>query len=247
MYQNVGAAIVLSLWTLLLHRVSGPNAYFQSGRTVPVQYARLILPSTIIIYLLPTLATFYPRFSNDTLQSVLAFWQFAPLLVNIPLWFAAPFVSSAPATGKAKTADLKHLHVLYYALFFFSLASHWYSVFMVMSSETEGVTLSRVFLPHRAHWLTSMDNGLLWIFQWDWIIIATSFVVTAMIGAYDVQRFVPEIDTDSDRLGKIVYIAVALVALGGPGASLAAYWGFREEQLAVIEERVEKRDEKKAN
>jgi len=232
---------------LVLHRISGPNTYFLSGRTVPVQYARLILPSTLILYLVPTLAIFIPGQSIERIQDLVAFWQFAPLLVNVPLWFAAPSVSSQPASGKAKTADLPHLKVLYYVLFFVSLASHWFAVFYIMASETPGVDLVRVFLPSRAHWLTSMDQGLLWIFQWDWIIIAIMHVLPAIVAVFDVQRFVPEIDTDSDRLFKGVYIVGALVALGGPGAALAAIWGFREEQLVVVEERAMKESEKKGN
>jgi hypothetical protein len=245
LYQNISGACLIAIWMLLLHWMSGQNAYFQSGRTVPVQYARLILPSTLVIYLLPTLAMFYPGQSMDTLQSVIAFWQVAPVLVNIPLWFAAPFVPPAPSTGKSRSADLPHLKVLYYALFFISLTSHWYAVFMIMSSETPGVSLTRVFVPSPAHWLISADEGLLWIFQWDWSLMAVCYVLPAIIAAFDVQRFVPEVDTDSDRLFKAVYIVVALVALGGPGAALAAVWGFREEQMVVIEERAEKRDGKK--
>jgi hypothetical protein len=116
---------------------------------------------------------------------------------------------------------------------------------MIMSSETPGVSLTRVFVPSPAHWLISADEGLLWIFQWDWSLMAMCYVLPAIIAAFDVQRFVPEVDTDSDRLFKAVYIVVALVALGGPGAALAAVWGFREEQMVVIEERAEKRDGKK--
>lgn len=214
-----------------------------------MQYARLILPSTILIYLIPTLAIFLPGQSPERLQIIVAFWQFTPIFVNIPLWFAAPFVSEPAITtkGKAKTADLPHLKVLYYVLFFISMASHWYAIFGIVASETPGVTLKRVFLPSTATWLTSMDMGLLWIFQWDWLIIAIMCILPSIVAVFDVQRFVPEIDTDSDRLSKGVYIVIALVALGGPGAALAAVWGFREEQLVVIEDRGETGEVKKEN
>jgi hypothetical protein len=42
-----------------------------------------------------------------------------------------------------------------------------------------------------------------------------------------------------------VYVSVALTVLGGPGAMLAAVWGWREEQLVVLEERAEKVGAKK--
>ncbi|KAF2823736.1 hypothetical protein CC86DRAFT_384291 [Ophiobolus disseminans] len=247
LYQNIGGAIVVCIWWFLFHRISGQNSYFLSGRTVPVQYARLILPATLVLYLGPTIAMFWPGQSISQIQNFVALWQFAPIFVNIPLWLAAPYVSSAPASGAAKTADLPHLKVLYYVLFFVSMVSQGVVVFNVVASEEPGVELWRVFVPSSAHWLTSMDMGLLYIFQWDWIIIAIMHVLPGIIAVFDIQRFVPDIDTDNDRLLKGVYIVVALVALGGPGASLAAIWGFREEQLAVIEERAEKAEVKKGN
>jgi hypothetical protein len=238
---------------LLLHRLSGRNTYFQSGRTVPLPYARTILPATLLIYLLPTIAVFIPGKSFDTLQTVLAFWQPTPILVNIPLWFTALFTSSSTPTStstekaKTKTADIPHLKILYNTLFAISIISHWITIYKVASSETPGVTLARVFLPSPAHWLTSMDMGLLWIFQWDWIICAALHVVPALVAIYDVQRLVPDIDDDpaGDKIFKGVYITAALTVLGGPGAALAAVWGWREEQLVVIEERAVKGDLKK--
>jgi hypothetical protein len=247
LYQCIGAAVILPIWMLLLHRMSGRNTYFQTGRTVPLAYARTILPATLILYLVPTIAFLVPGTSIELLQMILAFWQAAPICVNIPLWFVSRFVSTTPATGKAKTADVPHLKVIYNTLFVTSIISHWITIYKVAASETPGVSLVRVFLPSPEHWLASMDNGLLWIFQWDWVICATMQFVTSLVAIYDVQRLVPDIDDDpeGDKLFKGVYVSVALTVLGGPGAMLAAVWGWREEQLVVLEERAEKAGAKK--
>jgi hypothetical protein len=250
LYQNIGGAVIIPIWMLLLHRLSGRNMYFQSGRTVPLPYARTILPATLLIYLLPTIAVFMPGKSLDLLQTALAFWQPTPILVNIPLWFAALFVSSTPASSsssKAKTADTPHLKILYNTLFAASIISHWITIYKVASSETPGVTLARVFLPSPAHWLTSMNMGLMWIFQCDWIVCAILHVVPALVAIYDIQRLVPDIDNDpaGDKVFKGVYVTAALTVLGGPGAALAAVWGWREEQLIVLEERAAEGDMKK--
>jgi hypothetical protein len=247
LYQNIGGAVIIPIWMILLHRMSGRNAYFQSGRTIPLPYARLILPSTLILYLLPTIAVFAPGKSIDLLQTTLAFWQLAPIYVNIPLWFASFFVSSTPASGKAKTADVSHLKILYNTLFVTSIISHWITIYKVAASETPGVTLARVFLPSPAHWLTSLSSSLMWVFQWDWLICATLCIVPAIVAIYDIQRLVPDIDDDpaGDKVFKGLYISAALTVLGGPGAALAAVWGWREEQLVVLEERAEKGGVKK--
>jgi hypothetical protein len=247
LYQNIGGAIMLPIWMLLLHRNSGHNAYFQSGRTVPLPYVRLILPSTLILYLVPTVAIFVPGLSLDVLQTILAFWQLTPIFINIPLWFASTSVSAAPASGKDKTADVSHLKIMYNTLFAISIVSHWITIFKIFSSENPSVTLARVFLPSPARWLTSMDMGLLWIFQWDWIISAAACIGPALVAIYDIQRLVPDIDDDpaGDKLFKGFYMVVALTVLGGPGAAIAGVWGWREEQLVVIEERASAANGKK--
>jgi hypothetical protein len=241
LYQNLGGAVIITIWMLLFHRLSGRNSYFQSGRTVPLPYARVILPATILQYLLPTIAMFIPGQSITMLQSVIAFWQLAPILVNIPLWFVSPSVSSASASGTSKTADVPHLKILYNTVLVTSIITHWITIYKVASSENPEVTLVRVFLPSRAHWLTSMDEGLLWIFQWDWIIFALCHVIPALTTIYDIQRLVPDIDDDpeGDKIFKGFYMTVALTVLGGPGAALAGVWGWREEQLVILEERAE--------
>jgi hypothetical protein len=247
LFQCIGGAVILPIWMLLLHRMSGRNTYFQAGRTVPLPYARTILPATIILYLLPTIAIFVPGTSIQFLQVILAFWQPTPIYVNIPLWFASCFVSSTPASGKAKTADVPHLKILYNTMFAASIVSHWITIYKVAASDTPGVTLARVFLPSPAHWLTSMDLGLLWVFQVDWLVCAAIHFIPALVAIYDVQRLVPDIDDDpkGDKLFKGVYVSVALTVLGGPGALLSAVWGWREEQLVVLEERAEKAGAKK--
>ncbi|KAF2031376.1 hypothetical protein EK21DRAFT_63224 [Setomelanomma holmii] len=247
LYQNIGGAVVIPIWMLLFHRLSGQNTYFHTGRTVPLPYARLILPSTILLYLLPSLAIFYPGNSIDTLQTILAWWQVTPIFVNVPLWFASPFISSAPATGKAKEADTGYLKAIYYTIFLISTASHWVTIFFVTSSENPDMSLLRVFVPSPARWLISYDNGLLWIFQWDWIICALMYLVPAFVAICDLQRLLPDLDTDSlsDRMQMAVYIVLALTVLGGPGAAISGVWGWREEQMVLVEERAEAEAKKK--
>lgn len=118
-----------------------------------------------------------------------------------------------------------------------------------MATPDDKVNLWRVFLPDPTNWLTSMDAGLFWIFQWDWIIIALCNTVPAIVAIYDMHRLLPDLDSAPllDRLFKGLYLGVALTIVGGPGAALAGVWGWREEQLVIIEERAAAESAKKAS
>lgn len=114
----------------------------------------MVLPVVIVLYLLPTIAIFIPGLSIISLQSILAFWQVTPVLVNVPFWITSFFVPSEPAAGKTKTADIPHLKILYNTLLLINIVTHWITIYKVASSETAGVTFQRVFLPDLAFWKT---------------------------------------------------------------------------------------------
>ncbi|KAL6708186.1 hypothetical protein ACN47E_003370 [Coniothyrium glycines] len=237
LYQNVGAAVIVSIWWMLFHRISADKSYFARGREVPLIYVRLILPSTILLYFVPTLAIFFPSIDISTLQSVLAFWQLCPIFVNIPLWVAAAFHSAKSPGTAARNADLSHLKALYAFGFIVSVATHWYTVYGVSTSTDPTVTFASVFMPSAQKWKLSFADGLLWIFQWDWIICGLGYVIPSIIAVCDVQRL---------RYGKVgsgqvllaVISAVALSLLGGPGAAISATWFWREPKLALLEQKL---------
>ncbi|KAL5121690.1 hypothetical protein ACEQ8H_000377 [Pleosporales sp. CAS-2024a] len=241
-------AIVLPIWMLLFHRLACQNTYFASGRALPQSYARAILPGTLLFYLVPTTALFLPGQSMHVLQASLACWQFAPLLANLPLWLVAlPWPPSSSSSKPADTDDTPHLKATYNTVFLVSTLSHWTTIYKVAASESPHVSLARVFLPHTEHWLASVDEGLLWVFQCDWLIIAACYVLAALTAVYDVQRLLPDLDTDpaGDKMFKGVYVVVALTVLGGPGAALAMIWSWREDKMAIMEERAGNMEVKK--
>ncbi|CAE7009140.1 hypothetical protein P3342_002968 [Pyrenophora teres f. teres] len=233
LYQNLGGAILIPIWWLLLHRMSGPKSYFGSGRAVPLKYARLILPGTIIFYVLPTIVMLLPHEKLSTHESTIAFWQFSPILVNIPLWFASLF-SSSSTYQKNKNADILHLRILYVFLFILSVAVHWYTIVGISTSENPDVTGARIFVPSTYTWKKSMDWGLLFIFQGDWLVVGMTYLIASWVALSDVQRLKKGAASVENVLEG--FIAVMTIAIGGgPGAALAAVWFWREGKMAEVE------------
>lgn len=234
-YQNIGGAVIIPLWFILLSKTSGENSYFSSGRAVSLPYARVLLPATIVLYLVPSIALYVPGWNLTTLQNLLAFWQPTPVLVNAPLWFASLFVSSRPAAASnARDADLPHLKLLYIVTFATSVAVHWFTIYGISTSSDPAVSLSAVFLPNPATWKSTLDFGLLWIFQCDWIVCATTTTLACLVAVYDVQRLIHGAATSVQLIQGAIAIAL-LTLVGGPGAAISAIWAWREEKLAVIE------------
>jgi hypothetical protein len=224
----------VTLWWLALHRISSPKSYFQTGRTVPLPYARAILPGILLFYVVPTIALFIPGLDSDMLQNLLAFWQFTPILANIPLWFVALSGSSTVITTKNKSADVRSLKVLYAFAFVLSVATHWITIRGISLSDNPDVTYARVFIPSTYTWKKGMEWGLLFIFQWDWLIIGSMYIIPSWVAICDVQR-VKNGEATLENIFESFLVIAAVTAMGGPGATLAAVWFWREGKMAEIE------------
>lgn len=237
MYQNIGGAVIIPIWFFLICRLSAEKSSYSQGRFVPLPYARAILPGVAIFYALPTVAIFWPGLDLITLQNVLAFWQASPVLANIPLWIASPFVTSIKTStaSKAKTADLPHLKILYGVFFLTSVAVHWYTIYGISSTTDPSVTYASVWVPSTYKWKNSFDSGLLYIFQCDWVVCGLVVIVAAFVAVYDVQRLIHG-TFSGEQFIETGTIIVALAWLAGPGAMISAVWYWREQKLVSLEQ-----------
>jgi hypothetical protein len=234
LYQNIGNAFIFPIWNLFFYHASFNNAYYSSGRAVKSAHARTILPSILVLYTIPTVATFCWK-NPDTLQNIIAYWQIAPLAVNIPHWCISLLSSSS--AYESKTADLPELKKLYRWIGMTCIAAHVFTVVTILKSDD--VSFSSVFLPNLNTWKNSMDDGLLYIFQADWIFTYITIIFSSAVVFYDVQRLLYGITSLKQWLTGSVYFIVATL-IGGPGCALLAVWQWREEKLALIEDRLEK-------
>jgi hypothetical protein len=177
---------------------------------------------------------FIPGHSLDALQAIIAFWQFGPIFANIPLWIASYLPSSQSTSLKSKTADLPPLKILYAFCFALCVVVHFYTIYGISTSANPDVTFAKVFVPSTYTWAESFDWGLLYIFQWDWVVLGLCMVIPAWVAVCDIQRVTKGEVTYGNLLGSFIVVTSITVG-GGPGAAMAAIWYWREEKMAALE------------
>lgn len=247
-YQTFGGAPIVALYYLVFSLSTKREDYLKSGREVSLRYAKAILPSVVLVYCIPTVAMFLPWGNVPLTQALTAFWQPAPLLVNVAMWIFALALasssssSSSPTTARA-AADLKHLNRIYLVAFLVTAATHVGTMFVCLTSSDPQLSLSYVFLPNRETWKASTTLGLHWIFQWDAWFIFGSALFCCWISVWDVQRALG-VSSLAASIRALVAIVV-LTVLVGPGATMAGVWYWREAGMAYIEEQAKEKSKAK--
>lgn len=239
LYQTVGGAVIVPLYYVAYMRESAHEDYWSSAsRHVPIRYAKALLPSLLVGYLLPTLAMYLPFPDPDLslTQGVIALWQVTPLLVNLLL------LGVSTACGKEVTAPsqnlrpapgyVKYLRRTYITCFIISAVAHIATVATCLSSAPQlslTEVLIRVPIPHRL----SLAGGLHYIFQVDFLIIFATALGASFLTLWDLKR--------TGRSDLSLWKAALAMAVGvflvGPAAVVAGVWFIREGIMASKEKR----------
>ncbi|XXH03897.1 hypothetical protein Hte_010305 [Hypoxylon texense] len=237
-YQFVGAGIIVPLYCALYVVTSGGDEYHYRGREVPIGYARALLPTVLLGYLLPTVALWYiPWDDIKTVQYVTAIWQPFPLFICVLLFVFSVFMSSSQSAVNKRDGDIPHLKRVYLVAGLVATAVHVHTVYTCVTSSDPRLSLSYVFLPVRGLWRDSMALGLHYIFQWDFWGAYGASLFWCWLVVYDVQRLL---------IGKPSLVQLIQMVLGigfvtliaGPGTAIVAVWYWREDRLAMIEKGV---------
>lgn len=233
-YQTIGAAVIIPLYYLIHTLSTRPDTYYRAGRAVSLPYARGLLFSVIVGYLVPTLAMYIPGLSASTAQLLTFIWQPAPMFVNILLLLSSLLLSSTAPRG-ARNPDIKHLKRVYSAAGIISAINHVVTLYVCSTSTNPQLSLSYVFLPNRNAWTQSTTAGLHYMFQIDWWFCFAPTLLWCWIAVYDVHRLLLGGKVSTSHLATwAVYIVVLTVALG-PGGMLSVVWSWREDRLVMIE------------
>lgn len=200
------------------------------SRQVTTSYAKALLPSLVIGYLLPTIAMYLP-FSDPDLsvtQGLVALWQFTPLIVNLLLFVISAAYGKEPATSKKAASppsdDVKYLNRLYLTCFTVAAMAHVGTIVMCLLSTHPQMALVYALFRVPVSNRLSMVGGLLYIFQVDFWIIFTAAVAGAYLALWDLKR----IGFTDLSLSKAAVVMMVGVVFVGPAATVVGVWYMRE-------------------
>lgn len=227
-YQLIGGAIIIPIYYLAYMRESAqPDYWSPASRRIPTSYAKALLPSLVIGYLLPTILMYLPFQDINITQGLVALWQPSPLIVNLLLFFSASFgqesvTSKEPVSGPPN--HMKYVNRLYFTCFAVTTIAHVGTILLCLSSSDSQMsltqTLGRVPVGDR----TSMSGALHYVFQADFWILFTAALTGAFLTLWDLRR-IGQIDLSMSKT--VVAMAVGVVCVG-PAATILGVWYVRE-------------------
>lgn len=225
--QSFGAGCVFPIYFLL--HLGQPLPTNLANSSLPVSYARTLIPSSLIGGLLPAILALAPLSrSDDTHQIILAAWQCYPMAISLINKTLASTCTVKADRRTSPSRDLPYLRAAYIFAFLLSFGGHVYSwsSFLLCSKDLPS-SFSEIYLPSPSA-VTDLKSAAMLFLQYDWICIASSALLW---GIFSVAPFVK-----SGMISLVVMFLAGFVFVG-PGAvvSLAFFWreGRLRESLVV--------------
>ncbi|KAK1657895.1 hypothetical protein BDP55DRAFT_638305 [Colletotrichum godetiae] len=237
LFQSTGVGFFMPLYYAVYTSISDVEPYWWPLRkAVPVEYAKALLPATLLGYFLPTVLMFLPWSEAETAQYWETFWQpypcYVPLLTML-LGMINRWQRSLSAKEKRlprvkdEPTDSASLKQLYFVTGILGVFLHW-SVLLTILSDA-ALSFAGVFSPTYSVNPMPLDQAFLNIFVVDfWGFFIASYVWC--IGAVWDLRRVGRADVNVVNASLIILLA----HLGlGPGAAMSAVWYWKEERMAI--------------
>ncbi|OAP57534.1 hypothetical protein AYL99_08272 [Fonsecaea erecta] len=246
-YQTVGGAIIVPIYYLAYLYDTSSNQYWRKPRRVSLPYAKALLPSVVIGYLVPTVLMFLPYSAPDlwTTQAMVALWQPSPWYVDALVGLLARFYSGSVSgtivrpkeeqeqKASSRHNDVRYLNRIYTVSFAVAALSHAAVVLICLFSPDPQHSFQHMFLPPAAADVqASLVQGIHGIFQADYWIIFGASLAWAYLAIWDLKRAGLRHDVNlGTALGAMALGCVVL----GPAATVTLVWWWREGVLVAAE------------
>ncbi|CAG9948074.1 unnamed protein product [Clonostachys rosea f. rosea IK726] len=245
-YQLSGIGRIAPLYNALnitfatLFRTLGVN----TGRTIPPEVSKALLPSITLGYVLPSILLVYPFQNKDTWQKYIALWQPFPVFVGVLTTGLSKFYASKrpaldeklePAERKKKDrkASLQTLRRVYAVGFGVTALCHVGS--MISIWNTPGQSVSQVLGNLGSPFAEKVDEtpgaGIPLFFRWDMALNCASAAVQGVHRIWELRSY-GYITTASALRATLLAAAGTVVA--GPAATQIGIMAWREEILVGL-------------
>lgn len=233
-YQTVaGAAILPIYFTLFLRDTSKLDRLTPEKRQLDLNYAKALIPSVIIGYLLPTIAAYVPFTDPDFYihQGIIGLWQFSPLIVNLLL-----LVFSTVAKSSSRTKDIRSSHEdvgyvknLYLLCMVVSAAAHFGMLYScTLQPKGFSNTLYKVLVIQPSKFYSPLESDVLHhIFLVDLYGIGSTAFLWTFTVAYDTKL----LGLTEVNMPLLVLISLLASIAVGPAAVISYIWWWREDKI----------------
>lgn len=228
-YQLLGIGKVAPIYFLLSIYTSSRSVYARTtGRPVPFNAAKALLPALCLGYVIPTVLMFLPHEDSITQQNMIAFWQPSPLYVSLLAWVGSKALSALRPTKRFdleifENKDLPYLQCGYAFCFFATAITH--ICILLYGGLTPSVSFSQAFfnLPG----FDAIDISAFW--KYDMLLCFSSVMVWLLYSVFELRRS-GYITTST--VFNAVGLTLASGVLVGPAATYAGVWAWRESVIA---------------
>lgn len=215
-----------------------------SGRWIPVEVAKALVPALTLSYVVPTIMMLTPTVNTKSWQDWTALWQFSPIMFTtftalfawaIKQWkrLTSPGMKESPFDSY-KDADVPILKSVYYYAFALQAAAHVST--LAYAYFHPAISFANLFWnlpsPFEHQWsLPTMASQVAVFFKYDLAIAFTSIAVHSLYTIWTLRKcgFI--------KTHQVVAPVLACIlgqVLVGPGATMAGLWSWRESVIANL-------------
>lgn len=228
-YQLLGIGKVAPVYFLLSIYTTSSSIYARTtGRPVPSNVAKVLLPALCLGYVIPTVLMFLPHEDSITQQNMIAFWQPSPLYVSLLAWVGSKAMAALRPTKRFdleifENKDVPYLQSGYAFCFFATAITHICTLLYAVLTPSVSISQSFFNLPG----FDAIDISAFW--KYDMLLCFSSVMVWLLYSVFDLRRHGY---ITSSTLFKAAGLTLASGVLVGPGATYAGVWAWRESVIA---------------
>ncbi|QSZ35311.1 hypothetical protein DSL72_008180 [Monilinia vaccinii-corymbosi] len=226
--QWLGFGVITPLFYTAYTMFSNAEPYWWPlSRLVPAHYVKVILPSVIIGYVIPTSLVFVPWTSQRAAETFDAVWWASPMIASLLTFIGGMILKKVvpPPTETPNAADqpkdLLYLKGIYLTTFTIGVTLHIAVLSNILFSSNPKLSLNLVFIPNA----TSELRNYFLVEFWSVYIASYAWCCNAV---WDIKR----VGRTSVDVGKAAVLLILANLVVGPGAALVGCWYWREMQMA---------------